>query len=170
MSQQNAIKSWDGKSKDDIQAIFAEYSAQDDFIYSLICGLTEPEIQDGASWLLKHFLEAKKKPKNNHLNPAQTQQVLSTLHQLNTWPSQLHILQCLPYLTLDKNSKQSLAAFIRLTMQSDNKMVRAWAYNGFYLLAQTFTEYQTEMHDCLTLALNDKDEAASVKARIRKLV
>ena len=48
------------------------------------------------------------------------------------------------------------------------KFVRAWAYNGFYLLAVQHGEYEAEARQLLTMAL--RDEPASVKARVRNVL
>lgn len=58
--------------------------------------------------------------------------------------------------------------FLRNCLISDNKFVRAWAYNGFYELALQYPAYKTEVKKFLDMAM--KDEAASVKARVRNIL
>jgi hypothetical protein len=58
--------------------------------------------------------------------------------------------------------------FLRTCLADENKFVRAWAYNGFYLLSQQYPEYQQETEQFFAMAM--RDEAASVKARIRNIL
>jgi len=50
---------------------------------------------------------------------------------------------------------------------SENKFVRSWAYNGFYGLSRQYPEYIQETKQFFEVAM--KDEAPSVKARIRNV-
>ena len=56
---------------------------------------------------------------------------------------------------------------MRHNLTATNKFVRAWSYNGLYELARRDPVYLPEVEQIFELAL--RDEAPSVKARIRNL-
>ncbi len=64
--------------------------------------------------------------------------------------------------------KKRLEAFLRECLEDRNKFVRAWAYGGFHQLAVEHAEYRGEAVQLFEKALDE--EAASVKARVRKVV
>ena len=80
----------------------------------------------------------------------------------------MHLLQCLPYLTIDTREVKQLEPFLRRCLQSENKFVRAWGYNGFNELALQHADFKPEVDSLLAAAL--EEEAPSVKARIRNIL
>ncbi|SET74100.1 hypothetical protein [Thalassotalea agarivorans] len=113
------------------------------------------------TWLAKYALS--KRLPSDELNES----ILLALPQLNDWHSQLHILQCFEHLTFIEALDGATHHFIRHCLCSDNKFVRAWAYSAFYYFSLQRQKFRDEVGDFFTLAL--KDEAPSVKARIRQL-
>jgi hypothetical protein len=95
-------------------------------------------------------------------------EVFKSLAKLNSWQSKLHLLQCVSYFKVSKSNRKKLELFLRDCLASSNKFVRAWAYNGFYLLAMQHPQYKEETQSFFKMAL--RDEAASVKARIRNIM
>lgn len=148
---------------DVIQATYDTYHHSDSFITSLINYLQQIELEKGASWLLKKHLE-----NDNKLSAVEVTQIMKLLSQLQHWETKLHILQLLPYLTIKKADKKKLEYFLRACLPEQNKFVRAWTYNGFYLLAKQHREYQSETEELLKMGL--RDESASIKARIRNIL
>ncbi len=55
---------------------------------------------------------------------------------------------------LKAKHKKQLEAFLRKTLTSDNKFVRAWSYNGFHCLASQFPEYVREVEQFFKMAMN----------------
>ncbi|MGK7926108.1 MAG: hypothetical protein AB4290_12845 [Spirulina sp.] len=163
MSIESEIKGWNGKSADEITEIFQTYSDTPVFIDTLIELFKIPSCQKGATWLLKAWLD-----KGNNLKSEQIAKLFSSLDILEHWEAKLHLLQSLPFLPIAHSQKQQVEGFLRTTLPDRNKFVRAWSYNGFYELARQYPEYQEETEQFLEMAM--RDEAASVKARIRKLV
>ena len=157
------IIDWDGKSKDEIEKVYLEYSSSPQFASTLIGLCSDESINVGATWLLKHGLE-----QGLSISNAQTGNILKTLSNIIHWEAQLHILQCLPFFKISKTDKSSVESFLRVTITSSNKFVRAWSYNGFYVLSQQYPEYIEETQLFFDMAM--RDEAASVKARIRNLM
>ena len=163
MDIQTDIKQWDGKSAKDIGDIYQRYCNAASFS-SIIIGMIDNEsLQKGATWLLKHHLEQKRQ-----LTTKEIHTVFNTLTKLEPWESKLQILQSLPYLPVQKRDKKKVEVFLRKCLVETNKFVRAWAYNGFYELAVQYPEYQQETQLFLEMAM--RDEAPSVKARIRNIM
>ncbi|MDE0522869.1 MAG: hypothetical protein OXH79_13040 [Boseongicola sp.] len=79
----------------------------------------------------------------------------------------MHILQCLPYLDIPEDESAGLERFLEACLESDNKFVRAWAYSGFNEMSLRFPRYRDRVGRMLALA--GVSEAASVRARIRKI-
>lgn len=163
MGIKQEIINWDGKSSHDITAIYDLYSKQDLFSSKLIEFTQQPELQKGATWLLKHHLECGWKIPTKEIT-----KIYKLLPNLEHWEAKLHILQCIPYMPINKTSNKHVELFLRKCLLDNNKFVRAWAYNGFYLLSVQHPTYQQETQQLFELAM--KDEAASVKARIRNIM
>jgi len=158
-----AIAEWDGKSKDVIINIYERFCLQTDFIPQLIQLISQQTYQKGATWLLKHYFEL-----GGKLEQKQVNTIYSNLHLLQNWESKLHILQCIPYMTIVEAEKKNVESFLRNCLIDSNKFVRAWTYNGFYELSIQYPEYQKETKQFFEMAM--RDEAASVKARIRNIL
>lgn len=163
MSLKQALIDWDGKSTQDISQIFQAYKNAPDFSQTLLNLLETEESQSGATWLLKTNLEA-----GAQLSGKQIAQLYGSISGLVSWQSNLHVLQSLPYLLIDESHIKFVEAFIRYKLMDNNKFVRAWAYNGFYLLAKQHPQYQTEAERFFEQAM--LDEPASIKARIRVIL
>ena len=159
----NALTSWDGKSSQDITEIYQQYHSHSSFSEALFSYLSDAKLQMAASWLIKHDLE-----QGGQVSHQQVSVLFQHIDQNADWQSQLHLLQCFSYLIIPDNLHTQVEFFIRHCLTSDNKFVRAWAYSGFYYLAKQYPFYQPEVREFFELAL--KDEAASVKARIRQLI
>ena len=104
---------------------------------------------------------------DQNLAANEVKKLFKALSTLKSWESKLHILQCIPYMSIGRSQKKDVEAFLRLCLSDSNKFVRAWAYNGFYELACQHSEYKDEAK--LFLAMAMKDEAPSIKARIRNI-
>lgn len=161
MSLQNETAEWDGKSADQIRAIFAKYQQSQSYADELITMLDFEFAQRGASWQLKALLESGKR-----LSPDQIENLAAVFNQLDHWESRLHILQSIPYLPIPSAVELEFEAFIRQSLDYKNKFVRAWAYTGFYELAVQYPEYQSEAMLLLNKAM--EQESGSIKVRVRK--
>lgn len=157
------IANWDGKSVEALQAIYDCHGLEAGFGTELVPLLKEPGLERGASWLLKLYLE-----EGGVLSPAEVKRVFQSLSEVEEWETALHLLQSLPYLTIGKRDLKQVEAFLRRCLASENKFVRAWAYNGFYELSLQHPQFKAEADQLLEQAL--EDEAASVKARVRNIL
>jgi hypothetical protein len=162
MSLMAGLKQWDGKSADAIGSIYRSACDSPGFEDELIRLLQREDCQTGASWCLKAWLE-----QNHGLDQTQSDAILDSLPHLDDWQSKLHVLQCLPYLKISAKTKGTVEHFLRQNLSAENKFVRAWCYNGCYELACDYPEYRQQAQQFFDMAM--RDEAASVKARIRKL-
>jgi len=162
MSIEQEIKSWDGKSSSYIGAIYDRYDNSDDFIQNIIQLSGVQELQNGATWLLKRYCEGGQKIEKN-----QVAKIFGLLSKLVHWETKLHVLQCLPYIVIANSGKKEIEFFLRECLTDENKFVRAWAYNGFYVLSMQHSEYIEETKQFFEMAM--RDEAQSVKARIRNI-
>ena len=155
MSIESEIESWDGKSSVDIEAVYNRHLTRKEFL-SIVVHLLEIEhLQCGASWLLKHYFE-----NEGAIDSMQASDILGKLYKLVTWEAKLHILQSLPYIPISIDRKEGVEYFLRNNLTSDNKFVRAWTYNCFYLLSRQFSEYEQETKRFFEMAM--KDEVPSV--------
>ena len=159
----NCLRAWDGSSVDPLQEVYRHYGTHSRFLPLLTQELGKETTGRPSSWLLKHYFEA-----NRDVPEEVALIVFSHLDNLKHWEEKLHILQCFQYLPLEVADKNQLVLFIENCLTEKNKFVRAWAYNGYFLLAQRYPDMQVAVTDLLDKAL--EEEAASVQARIRALL
>jgi len=163
MSIEQDLAAWNGKSAADIKAVYVKYHAEPYFAASVIALLFTQAYETGATWLLKAWLEA-----GNHLEHTQIIKIYSSLNQLKHWQAKLHILQSMPFMPIAEAEAQHVYHFLKRTLCDQNKFIRAWSYNGFYELSRQHAEYLVETKQYFEMAM--RDEAPSVKARIRNIV
>ena len=157
------LAAWDGKSADDIRVVYDRYCGGPSFVSDVLDLAADASLQNGATWLLKHHLEA-----SNALEPDEVGKVCAFLPDLTHWESRLHVLQCLPHVPVPASHREAVEAFLRTNMADDVKFVRAWAYGGYWELARQFPEYRAEAERLCEIAMHH--EAASVKARLRRVM
>lgn len=163
MKIEETIKDWDGKSVDDMTAVYDHWGDDPAFLSKIISLISEDACQKGASWLLKRYVED-----HGCLSSKESNQIYRLLKKLDHWETKLHLLQCMPYLPIAKSHVKRVESFLRVCLVDQNKFVRAWAYNGFYELALQHSQFQSEAKQLMEKAM--QDEAASVKARIRNIM
>lgn len=161
------LNRWDGKSSEDLTQLYNQHADRADFVPELLTLLTHnSQYQHSALWLIKHYLES-----GQSLQTSQCLQLLASGPNLSCWQAKLELLQAMQYLDLahlPPVEQDKLEYFIRHAISNENKFVRAWAYNAFHLLAGVFPQYKDEALQFLNMAL--RDEAPSVKARIRQIL
>lgn len=163
MSIEQAIAGWDGKSASDIKAVYDAYHTQSGFPDTMIVLSTNSAYEKGATWLLKAWLEA-----GNKLEPTQIQEIYNLLNNLEHWEAKLHVLQSIPFMPIRESEREKVYNFLRVTLTDPNKFVRAWSYHGFYELSTQHSQYLNETKQLFEVAM--RNEAASVKARIRNII
>ena len=163
MTLLDEITSWDNKSATALQSTYERHSDEDGFAATILAHVADAELQRATTWLLKKHLEM-----GNSLSPAGSSALFGVLSVQEHWESKLHILQCLPYLAIPEEERASLKHFLDSCLESDNKFLRAWAYNGFNELSLRFPRYREEVNRMLAQARDS--EAASVRARVRNIL
>lgn len=156
------LQSWDKKDTDFLKSVFDRYSKDKDFLEQLIIYLSDSETESASSWLIKNYFHKTKEIEYF------SDQIYQNLQNFKNWDAQLHILQIMDSLTISFALKEAVEETLRKLLISENKFVRAWSYNGFYIFATKFPEYREEVDLFLKLAL--EDEPASIKARIRNII
>lgn len=157
------ILSCDGKSAHTMADIFKVHHHDINFIDILVKLLEVPESQICVTWLLKAYVE-----NGQVISARHSSVIIEQLNTLSDWEAKLHILQCMPDLIIQESNKSTVEQFLRSTLKDKNKFLRAWSYNGFFVLARQFPEYEKETRQLFDLAR--QNEAASVKARIRSIM
>lgn len=165
MHLENQLSQWDNKNTEVLTAIYLQQKTAPDWIDALVAATQKTHSQNAASWLIKHSLEQSAES-DLCLNERHIDQLLGSLPLLQHWSARLHLLQCLPYLIIPPHRKRQVETFLRDNLKEPNKFVRAWAYNGFGLLAKEYPEYRQEAKRLFDAAMDT--EAPSVRARIRK--
>lgn len=163
MNLNDAILKWDQKSRDDIAEIYTQFSSSPDFLESILKDLNSLKLSCGGSWLLKEHLES-----GATLSKPQEKAVVKALLKAQDWQTQLHLLQVFAFFQQNIQHADELFLFLRLQLSHDNKFIRAWSYNAIYLLAEQNSAHRDEANKLFSLAM--RDEAASVKARLRNCV
>lgn len=163
MDIEQEIASWDGKSAADIKAIYDAHHSDSSFSDTIIALSLTDACQNGATWLMKAWLEA-----GNSFEPSQIAKIYGALDQLKRWEAKLHVLQSIPYMPISKAESSNLYYFLKITLTDPNKFVRAWSYNGFYELSRQHSKYKDETKKYFEMAM--RDESPSVKARIRNIM
>jgi hypothetical protein len=154
------LLAWDGKSADDIGAVYQNHASDPDFIADILDALGDPPLQKGATWLVKKHLDS-----GCGFDSAETGRIYCAALKLSFWESRLHLLQCIPLLGITVHDKSLVETFLRSCLNDPNRFIRAWAYGGFVELAVAFSEFEIETRRLVEYAM--RDETPSVTARLR---
>ena len=164
MSLKQALKLCDASSIDEMLKVYSHFCCEQKFEKDLVAFLAEQPLERAASWVLKHHLE-----QGFMLSDKNARNVISTFPNLQHWEARLHILQILSLLFLSEKDADELWPSVKVQTQDSNKLIRAWAYNGLHEIAKQAPVYKEEAGELLRSA-SENDEAASVQARIRKVL
>lgn len=156
----HALENWDGKSTADLQEMYNKLNSQS-LVFELVPML--PHHPVAATWLIKHATE-----QGTQLTGEDCVALIEHLLQTQHWQSALHLLQISDHLTIPNKYVKPLYANLRHKLSHTNKFIRAWSYHALSNLTKQYPEYEKDVVELLSMALND--EAPSVKARIRKVL
>ena len=161
---QELLEAWDGTHTDYLIQVYLENGESEDFFQALLdLYAGKPDLQVASTWLIKHHYD-----KGRTLPERLETSLIFTAKELNAWEAKLHLLQLLPKFSLHPNHIPYLEDFVRACLEEEKTFVRAWAYQGFYEVAQHKPELFPELKQLCAQAL--ESEKASVKARVRKIV
>ncbi len=156
------LSRWDGKARAPIASLYEAYRSMPGFAAALVTHAAADATSDGATWLLKTWLEA-----GSRLDPELVPPLLTAAASSNRWTTRLHTLQLLPRLSLDASHRELLEPWVRQSLDAENKFVRAWALDAFWELARFCPDLREEAGRRIDEA--ETAEAASVQARIRAI-
>jgi len=161
------IASFDGKRTNVLEAL-AERLSPDARLVDTLCALAgdgDANIQSAATWLLKRFQED-----GVSFSPDQVSALLELLTRFTSWDAKLHLLQMLPRFNIPEDGSGQLLQVLKGDgyLAAPNNFVRAWSYNGLAELAEGDPTLREEV--AALLAAAERDEVASVRARIRNVV
>lgn len=158
----NELQNWDGKSSEDICRIYTQYCGENGFVEQLFDWPEDEHLRKGLSYLLKLHCD-----NGETFGAEMSSRLLPHLQAMPAWEVALHVLQSIASLEFHPDQLKHWERFIRTCLAHDNKFVRAWSYYAFVILSQRVPKHQEEARQILEMAL--KDEAPSVKARIRQM-
>ena len=157
------MRDWDGKATAPVEVAYDSYSSEPGFVDELIAMSREPALQTGATWLLKRHVET-----TGRLGAKAELALWRAVGCLETWPAKLHVLQCVPHLPIPDAALAEVGDFVTSNLDAEKAFVRAWAYGALYVLAKLEpARFEEEARRRFERAR--KSEAASVRARLRKL-
>lgn len=162
MTLKAEVAAWDGKTAADITHIYESHKGDPRLGTRLVAALGDPSCERGITWLIKHHLEQGW----DGATPKQAGAIIGALEKAAHWETRLHILQCLDHLEIPEETTTSLAACLTDTVGDDAKFVRAWAYHGWYRLADQHPSFSIQARTVLEQA-NGSETAASARVKIR---
>ena len=169
MTLAHDIAQWDSKDATYIKRVYANHYEHPDFHESLIALFPSIEHQDGATWLFKHAIdEGDLVPES--IDTIHINDMCASLDALETWASQLHVLQILSVVPIPTSCTAPIESFARSCMSSKKTFVRAWSYSALFAATRTDPKKHKKTITLLESTLNDASAPASVKARIRNVL
>ncbi len=158
-----ALFDFDGKSTSPLERFAAAYSA-DAMLVAELCDFAaskDSKLQAAATWLLKRFGVT-----GAELSASQTETLLELLIQETGWLARIHVLQMMETLTVPSALAAPLMRALAEQAAGANTFIRAWSVHGAAALADQHPAYRDSVLDLLAAA--EQDDAASVRARIRR--
>lgn len=149
----------------DLLLPWAQSLSLDDLTIDRLISLAEqsaPPVQIGATWVLKTLVTRKAS-----FNSLQVTKLSELLCSCESWESRLQLLQMLPDLAIPRDCSQQLFQSLLSFVADKNKFIRAWGYTVLHTLASQHRDYVGEIIPFLEKGA--RDEAASVRARLRQL-
>ena len=159
-----ALRSFDGRDAEQGNRIVEANEPTTELFRELLdrIGKGDRDQQSGGTWLIKAYLEH-----GARLDRALVGQLGGILEKLSDWEGQLHVCQCVRFLSVPQRNTGQFARFLRSCMNSEIKFLRAWAYDAFFRLGQQHPRFAEEVQLLLDQAA--RDPAPSVRARVRNL-
>ncbi len=164
MALRDDIMDWNGKSAAAITRVYESHAITRGFLGRLVALAREPGCEVGATWLVKHHIEA-----GAAMNPNQADKWYALAPELSAWEAKLHLLQCMPAVPVPSGHERRIERWLSACLTSEQKFVRAWALSGYADLACAHPKYRDQAMDMLEDA-RENDPAASVRARARQVL
>ncbi|MDJ0951908.1 MAG: hypothetical protein QNJ94_23600 [Alphaproteobacteria bacterium] len=162
------IDAFDGRHMDELERLLADRSPEPGFVGALLRLAADPAPlrQVAATWLLKRRQED-----GHAFTDDESAALLDWLAAADTatpWEARLHLLQMLPGLAIPAGRAAALRVLLAgpAYLGDANKFLRAWSYNALAVLAAQHPDYRQDVAELLT---DGRDDAASVRARLRQI-
>lgn len=126
-------------------------------------GDDDERLQANATWLVKRHAEA-----GGGFTGPQRNALCGLLGQVTAWPAALHVLQTVARINIPVTHAQDVFERGLDWAESDNKFVRAWAYNALAVVGEQHPPLRAKVQT--QLIRGRFDPAASVKARLRHII
>ena len=164
MKLADAIRNFDGKHIEPLEAVASELLTDEGGVDALLVLSHSDDVktQTAATWILKWLYE-----QQVTFTKPQTQEVLRLLREVTSWVAKLHLLQILDGLVIPPRNGNGLRKTLDLHVSDENKLLRAWAYNGLFVLGDQISRFREDVAALLSQA--EDDPAASVRARVRQI-
>ncbi len=158
-----ALFDFDGKSAGPLERFAAAHNADANLVAELcdFAASADGNLQAAATWLLKRYGVT-----GAQLSPSQSETLLRLLMQETGWLSRIHVLQMMDTLVVPSSLAAPLMRALAAQAAGANTFIRAWSVHGAAALADQHPAYRDRVLDLLAAA--EQDEAASVRARIRR--
>lgn len=161
----NRLQQFNGKNVSVLQSIVTDLKPEPTDI-EMLCAIAEEEDDNlpvGATWVLKQLHDRRKL----RFTRDQSRVLLKLLLQANNPWARLHLLQLLAGIEIESRRCQTLLRWLTAAIADEHKLVRAWAFHGFWVLACQHPRYRDQVEELLEAGRNDP--VAAVRARIRQL-
>jgi hypothetical protein len=164
MNLSEHLRQFDGKHIEPLESLATQLLTRKGSADELIAlsNSDEAKTQVAATWILKWLHE-----RHVLFSKSQTQELFRILRNVTHWEAKLHLLQMLHGLDIPPQDVASLHRFLKERLCDNNKLVRAWSYNGLFVLGEQHGRFRKEVAELLNEAKHDT--AASVRARVRKI-
>lgn len=155
------LAEYDGRSPTILSEISVRHRDKAGFQSDLVDLVLDevPTIAEGATWMLKADLE-----QGCVLSPQDIERLASQVSGVKTWQTQLHICQSIRYLKVPKQVEQNIENWLTKLLDTRRPFLRAWSVDAYCRLLGGNSHKTKSL-----LERMEKDEAASVRARVRNL-
>ncbi len=158
------LESFDGKAVGFLSAAQVAFRGDAGFLSEVVelCCDGSQHVSAGASWMLKDELE-----RGAHLSGEDVAKLLGGLDGVVAWQAQLHLCQCLEYVELSERDALVVARWAHRFETAARPFLRAWSLHLRVILARRFAALAGD--GAAARLRGEADEAASVRARMRRL-
>ncbi len=119
-------------------------------------------ISDGSTWILKAEVD-----EGAQLSPDLIRRIVNSLDELHSWQAKLHICQSFDRFNCDPDQTDGFFNWAKELSNHPRPFLRAWSLHVQVLIGLKFEKHRQASERALYAA--ESDEAASVRARARKL-
>lgn len=158
------LLAFDGRNLTVLGEIAAHHEGDIGYLDGLVAlaDATDGRVFDGATWLLKAYLEA-----GGELTKLQCRMLISKLETVENWTTQLHLCQVVRYLSPNRQEAQEIVRWLLPLLSHDRPFLRAWSLDALYHVSARYSAYANRAEEALNSAT--RDPAASVRARAKNL-